>query len=187
MACTLVLKKARPHDNLDEVDMVRFLSSDELRAHPQNRTISIIDILYPPGYNEYVLIIMPLLRPFDDPPFGTVGEVVDFCTQIFEVRHKDIHHKYRLTVSFRGCSFFIITVLHIGQQACFPKRKCLLTLPRDVNANNIMMDASTMYPDMYHPHADRPRTRPHRQSVPLYPDPETAQILNHRLWACSAL
>jgi hypothetical protein len=28
---------------------------------------------------------MPLLRPFDDPEFGAVGEVVDFVTQMLEV------------------------------------------------------------------------------------------------------
>jgi hypothetical protein len=31
------------------------------------------------------IIVMPLLRPFDDPPFDTIGEVVDFITQVAEV------------------------------------------------------------------------------------------------------
>ena len=38
-----------------------------------------------PGDQNNVLFLMPLLRRFDDPPFETVGEAVEFFRQIFEV------------------------------------------------------------------------------------------------------
>jgi hypothetical protein len=31
-------------------------------------------------------IVMPVLRPYNDPEFSFVGEVVDFVTQVLEVR-----------------------------------------------------------------------------------------------------
>lgn len=32
------------------------------------------------------IIVMPFLRPYNDPKFGTVGEAVEFFRQAFEVR-----------------------------------------------------------------------------------------------------
>lgn len=35
---------------------------------------------------EVELLVMPVLRPFDDPPFETVGEMLDFVQQTLEVQ-----------------------------------------------------------------------------------------------------
>jgi hypothetical protein len=68
------------------VDIAQSLSTHDLRADPRNRSVPIFDVLHPPGEDDTVLIVMPLLRSFDSPPFDTVGEVVDFFTQILEVQ-----------------------------------------------------------------------------------------------------
>jgi hypothetical protein len=47
--------------------------------------VPIYDVLEPPGEADLNLIVMPLLRPFENPPFETVGEAVDFFGQVFQV------------------------------------------------------------------------------------------------------
>jgi serine/threonine protein kinase len=96
---------------------------------------------------------MPLVRPLDDPSFDTIGEVIDFMGQIFEVR--DV---------FRHSLTLVFTSLNIGHvlSARTPHRSPVRNhgqktphetniFIRDGNANNIMMDPTAMYPDMYHP------------------------------------
>ncbi|KAJ6538806.1 hypothetical protein DFH09DRAFT_1397385 [Mycena vulgaris] len=39
---------------------------------------------YPPGFDNFHILVMPLLRTFGDPRFETIGEGVDFFGQIFE-------------------------------------------------------------------------------------------------------
>jgi hypothetical protein len=39
-----------------------------------------------PDEDDKVIIMMPMLRHWDTPSFETVGEVVDFFGQLFEVR-----------------------------------------------------------------------------------------------------
>jgi hypothetical protein len=69
-----------------EVDIARYLSSDQLLRHPKNHTVPILDSFQDPIMPEVNHIVMPLLRPFDDPEFVFIGEVVDFVDQILEVR-----------------------------------------------------------------------------------------------------
>ena len=42
-------------------------------------------MIYYPDDHDVSIIVLPLLRQFNDPPFETVGEAVDFFRQIFEV------------------------------------------------------------------------------------------------------
>ncbi len=50
-----------------------------------NHSNALIEVLTLPGDEEVKILVMPLLRRFDDPPFDTIGEVVEFLRQIFEV------------------------------------------------------------------------------------------------------
>ena len=47
----------------------------------------ILETIRVPDEEDVVILVMPLLRPCKDPPFETVGEVVEFFRQIFEVGH----------------------------------------------------------------------------------------------------
>jgi hypothetical protein len=68
-----------------EVEISQFFQSDELRSAPQNHCVPILDVLQSPSNENQALLIMPLLRKYDDPAFATVEEAVDFVGQILEV------------------------------------------------------------------------------------------------------
>ena len=61
------------------------LWSPQHRVDPRNHCVPLLDVLWPPNSGEMLLVI-PLLRSFEDPEFDTVGEVIDFIDQLFEVR-----------------------------------------------------------------------------------------------------
>jgi hypothetical protein len=76
-----ILKKSHP----DEADIGQYLSTDALRSDSHNHSVPILEVLSVPDDDTILLLVMPLVRQFDDPPFGTVGEVVDCVKQAFEV------------------------------------------------------------------------------------------------------
>ena len=77
----IISKSVHPY----EVEIGRFFSSDPLRSDPANHCIPIYDVLSVPDDKDKVIIIMPLLREYTSPSFGTIGEVVECFRQLFEV------------------------------------------------------------------------------------------------------
>lgn len=106
------------HEHPLEESIATYLSSNPGSEDLENHCVPILDILKRPGEEEDTFLIMPLLRPWDNPGFETVGEVVEFIRQMFEGL-KYIHD--------RG-------VAH-----------------RDVTSKNIMMDATPLFPEPWHP------------------------------------
>ena len=82
IALKSVSRKTHPF----EVNIATLLSSEPLRSHPCNHCVPVLEILDMPDQEGTTIIVMPLLRPFDNPSFVTVGESVEFFRQIFEVR-----------------------------------------------------------------------------------------------------
>lgn len=70
----------------EEIEIARFLSSAENLLDTRNRCPPLLASFSDPTIPNVNYIVMPLLRPFDDPEFGALGEVVDFVTQVLEVR-----------------------------------------------------------------------------------------------------
>jgi hypothetical protein len=68
----------------DEVEIARFLSGPLLPSGP-NHSVTILDSFQDPLDPVGQYLVMPLLRPFDDPAFGTIDEVIDFVGQVLEV------------------------------------------------------------------------------------------------------
>ena len=68
-----------------EVDIATSLCSKQLSSDPLNHCVPIYEVLKVPGDDDKVIIVMPLLRRWDEPEFETVGEGVDFFRQLFEV------------------------------------------------------------------------------------------------------
>jgi hypothetical protein len=68
-----------------EADIAKYFSSPELLQEPTNHSVPILDVFRDPSAPDFEYLVMPLLRPFDDPEFQVIGEVVDFVTQILEV------------------------------------------------------------------------------------------------------
>lgn len=69
-----------------EADIAQFLTSEKLLRDPHNHCVPILDYFEDDSADGPAFLVMPLLRPFNDPPFSRVDEVVDFMTQTLEVR-----------------------------------------------------------------------------------------------------
>lgn len=67
----------------DELDIGLYFS-ESFASHPENHCVPFYEILSFDD-NETVIIVMPLLRPYADPPFDTFGEVMECFRQLFEV------------------------------------------------------------------------------------------------------
>ena len=84
--------KAVAHDS-GELSFNQYLSSTELREDPHNHSVPILDIVHLPedlwwkiaGLCFSVLMVMPLLRSIDSPPFHCRLEVIDAIRQFLEV------------------------------------------------------------------------------------------------------
>jgi hypothetical protein len=68
-----------------EMRMFQKFSSEPLVSDPKNHCVRFIEVLHVPGDENIDLIVMPLLFPWNIPQFQTIGEAVEFLTQIFEV------------------------------------------------------------------------------------------------------
>lgn len=83
---TLVsLKKVSATVHPHEVDIGRFLCSEEVASHPENHCVPLWDVLEDPSEDKVLILVMPLLRSCNDPEFETIGEVVDFIRQLITV------------------------------------------------------------------------------------------------------
>ena len=86
----VMLKKVYSEEGADsggphELRITQLFSSREVAQDPRNHCVPLLDTLEMPQ-NRQKLIVMPLLRPFNNPRFETFGEFVRFFTQICEVR-----------------------------------------------------------------------------------------------------
>ncbi|EIW83437.1 hypothetical protein CONPUDRAFT_121992 [Coniophora puteana RWD-64-598 SS2] len=92
----MITTSRHPH----EAEIGQYLSSEPLASDPFNHCEPIYEVLRVPGDDDEVVLVMPLLRTFHDPPFDTVGEFVDFCIQVFSgLKFMHDHH-----VAHRDCS-----------------------------------------------------------------------------------
>lgn len=83
VALKLFLKSSHPH----EADIGLYLSSEPLASDPRNHCVNLYEVLSVPNKDDQFILVMPYLRPYQNPPFETVGEVVDFVHQAFEVSY----------------------------------------------------------------------------------------------------
>ncbi|KAG8895599.1 hypothetical protein FRB99_000436 [Tulasnella sp. 403] len=67
-----------------EVEVGRFLSSDELKNDRRNHSAPVLEVLEDKGDPEHVILVLPMLRPVDMPPPASIGELVDFVHQTLE-------------------------------------------------------------------------------------------------------
>lgn len=68
-----------------EVSIGRYFSSEPLASDPRNHCAPFIDVLQVPYDDDLAVVVMPLLRYYDNPRFDTFGEAVDFFHQVIEV------------------------------------------------------------------------------------------------------
>ncbi|KAH9914994.1 kinase-like domain-containing protein [Amylocystis lapponica] len=94
----VTLKQLSTKDHPNEVEISQMFSSPELAADPRNHCVPVYDVLTPPD-PDIMLLVLPLLRKYNDPPLITVGEVVEFLHQVFQgLQFMHQHH-----VAHRDC------------------------------------------------------------------------------------
>ncbi|KAI0794646.1 hypothetical protein C8Q74DRAFT_1215883 [Fomes fomentarius] len=111
------LKVARK--DTKEIDIARFLTTLD---RPDNHCVPLLDVFSDPIDPQSSIMVTPYLRPMNNPPFGALGEALDFIEQT-------------LTAIYQGLIF-----LHEH-----------LIAHRDIAAPNIMMDGSPLYAQGHHP------------------------------------
>ena len=82
----------------DEVPILRRL--ERLRSDPRNRIAPLLDILPLPDSDDELLIVMPLLRVYYDPPFSCPRQVLHALVQLLEVRFCVDNPRAMLTAVF---------------------------------------------------------------------------------------
>lgn len=107
--------------NQNELDIALSLTSSSLVNHSMNHCVQILDTFSDPIEPDTYFIVMPYLRPFDDPPFGAVGEVIDFIRQTLEVRVPSLLSVSKLSTirPYRVCALSTVRWLPIGQHFLF--------------------------------------------------------------------
>ncbi|TFY54998.1 hypothetical protein EVG20_g9481 [Dentipellis fragilis] len=78
------LNMARGRSDMEEVEINQYLSSEPLSLDPRNHCAQSLEIFPIPDTENVYMMVMPTLRPFDNPVFATFGEAVAFFTQLFE-------------------------------------------------------------------------------------------------------
>ncbi|KAH7889023.1 hypothetical protein F5I97DRAFT_1935400 [Phlebopus sp. FC_14] len=91
----LVKQSVHPH----EVEIGQLFCSEPLIHDPKNHCVPILDVLQLPGNEDTVILVMSLLRDYNEPPFDTIGEAVECFRQLFE--GLQFMHKNR--VAHRDC------------------------------------------------------------------------------------
>ncbi|KAH9036978.1 kinase-like domain-containing protein [Lactarius pseudohatsudake] len=97
----VMLKKVLPEEGSHELSIIRFFSSDELRANPSNHCVALLELIDTAGTKlDKRLMVMPFLRPFNHPRFQTFGEFVAFFIQICE----GLQFMHQNNVAHRDCT-----------------------------------------------------------------------------------
>jgi hypothetical protein len=81
-----MLKKLSEDVHPQEVAIGLYFMTPKHRADPANHCVPVEDVLKIPDVKDGTIIVMPLLRQYNDPPLETFSEAIDFFRQIFEVR-----------------------------------------------------------------------------------------------------
>lgn len=83
---TVALKRVSRAVHPYETEITQLFSTEPMASHPRNHSVPLYEVLDVPGEDDTALMVLPFLRPFNDPRFKSVGEAVEFFRQIFEVR-----------------------------------------------------------------------------------------------------
>ena len=82
----VAIKRVKKSIFREEIDIAHFLSSPPITSDPRNHCCPTLDVFDDPYDGDLQLLVMPLLRRHYEPKLATVGEMMEFCRQLFEVR-----------------------------------------------------------------------------------------------------
>lgn len=81
----MYLKKVRTDS--DELRIVEYLNTEQMRQDVRNRSVPILDTVPHPD-KDFQLIVMPFLRYIDSPRFVRVEDILHCGQQLLEVRSR---------------------------------------------------------------------------------------------------
>jgi hypothetical protein len=80
----VMLKKLFPEEGPHELRITQNFSSPDVSRDTRNHCVPLLDVIEIPKTGQK-LMVMPFLRPFNNPHFQTFGEFMAFFTQVCEV------------------------------------------------------------------------------------------------------
>ncbi|KAI0044702.1 hypothetical protein FA95DRAFT_1561964 [Auriscalpium vulgare] len=198
----VVFKKIPTASVVHEVEVNELLCTPPLVNDPRNHCAPLLEVLEVPDEPGQKIIVMPQLRPHDDPNFDTIGEAFAFFTQIFEGL-QFIHENH---VAHRDCTLANICM----DPGMFPKpfHPVNLQMRRDWKGKAryytrtqrppryffIDFGLSGIYPPESGPPLDKPyrggdRTAPEHvdTSIPCNPFPTDVYYLGNLIRECFIL
>jgi len=95
----VMLKKLFPEEGPHELRITQIFSSPELARDPRNHCVPLLDVIEIPKTGQK-LMVMPFLRPFNNPHFQTFGEFVAFFTQVCE----GLQFMHQRNIAHRDCT-----------------------------------------------------------------------------------
>lgn len=81
-----MLKQVKKSYYPEEVTLHQYLLSGPRQSDPRNHTVPLLEVLSVPDDEDITIVVLPLFRACDKPAWLTVGEVIAFIIQVFEVR-----------------------------------------------------------------------------------------------------
>ena len=69
----------------EELNIAQMLRQEEWVGDPRNHCVPVTQVFKDHNDPNVSYMVMPFLRPMDDPPFESVKEIVKFTDQILEV------------------------------------------------------------------------------------------------------
>ena len=147
----MFIKRIDCRTHLDEVNVASRLGSSESRKDERNHCVPILEVFSDDRDPWYQYIVMPVLRPFNEPNFTSFGEVVDFVHQTLEVSCPTLPHELVLIIMFRVLCICTSNTWHIGGYTSHFGHGFNLDVRSDCAAENILMDAPNLYDNGWHP------------------------------------
>ncbi|CAL1706324.1 unnamed protein product [Somion occarium] len=95
----VVLKRVSHAEHPYEKEISLFFSQEPIASHPHNHCVPIYDVLDLPEDDDYFILVMPLLREYDNPRIKSIGEAVEFFRQLFE----GLQFMHHCCVAHRDC------------------------------------------------------------------------------------
>ena len=84
----VILKRISKDDSLQEVEILKYFSQEPIASDPLNHTVPLLEELQPPDDPKASIVVLQVLRPYDNPEFDTIGEGLGFIYQLLEVRFR---------------------------------------------------------------------------------------------------
>ncbi|OSD03660.1 hypothetical protein PYCCODRAFT_1490426 [Trametes coccinea BRFM310] len=155
----LVYIKRTPSDS-QELKILEYLSSAEMRRDPRNHCVPLLDVLCDPAEPETSYIVMPFLRFIDDPAFELLDDVLECLDQVLEglgfIHDHGVAHRSNVMMDATALfprGFHPIKQMKLPDISGFAPVRSRTTAAAPVNYYFIDFGISTQFPT----HPDSPR------------------------------